>query len=235
MSPRHAADATPVPFGDAEALQILLAEYAALQKALDLAWTLSQQRTNVFFAVLSATAVSVGLVVQATGDRAAVVPFTIVVLGLASFVGIATYVRVVQALQEATFAILGMNRIRRHLRDRAPATAPYFTLPMNDDEASLHRGVGGMYGHGAERLSYRYALLHVHGVVAVLSGCLAGSGVAFAVAQIVSAPAVSLAAGVAACVVVVVVLFRHLHASVSDLRRSWNPVFPASKTGGGTS
>jgi hypothetical protein len=211
---------------DASSIQILLAEYAMLQASLKVSWDLTQQRTATFFTVLSATAVAVGLVVQASGVVASVVPFTLVALAIALFVGLSTFLRVVQALQEVTIIILGMNRIRRFMVDAAPRYSRLFSLPVNDDEASLHRGVGGMHGHGAEGMRRGYGVLQVPGLIAAVNAALAGLGAAV-VATGLAMQATAIGVGVAVFAVVLALSLRHWQRAGDDVRRSIDPLFPS--------
>jgi hypothetical protein len=135
---------------------------------------------------------------------------------------------VIQALREAMLSILSMNRMRHVLQDHAARAAALFTLPVNDDERSLHRGVGGMHGHGPEGLSLRYSLLQVHGVIAILGGGLTGSATAIAAAQLIPA-GVAVALGAVVFLTIIGVLLREWRRTVSDFRRSWEPLFPSTR------
>jgi hypothetical protein len=211
---------------DPTSLQVLLAEYAMLQDSLQLSWNLTQQRTNMFFTVLSATAAAVGLVAQASGLGTGLIPFTVVVLAIALFVRLSTFVRVVQALQEVTLIILGMNRIRRFMRDAAPRYAAFFTLPVNDDESSLHRGIGGMYGHGPQGLRRAYGVLQMPGVLGAINAALAAAAVSIAVASF-ARQAIAILIGALIFVVVLAASLWYWRRAIDDIRRSWDPVFPS--------
>jgi hypothetical protein len=238
--PREVMNETAPPRGvggeqpDTASLQVLLAEYAMLQSALKLSWDLTQQRTTVFFTVLSATAVATGLVAQASGGTFLVL-FAVIALAVALFVGLSTFVRVVEALQEVVVIILGMNRIRRFMRDAAaPQYGRLFSLPVNDDEASLHRGIGGMYGHGAEGMRRGYGVMQVPGVIAAVNAAIAGIAVTVVVTS-VSAQTTAILIGASAFVVVLAVLLRHWRRATDQIRASLEPAFPsdASRPGGG--
>ncbi len=211
---------------DATSVQVLLAEYAMLQASLKVSWDLTQQRTSMFFTVLSAAAVAVGLVAQASGAGTVLVPFTVVVLAIALFVGLSTFLRVVQAMQEVTLIILGMNRIRRFMRDAAPRYAKLFTLPVNDDEASLHRGIGGMHGHGAQGMRRGYGVLQVPGVIAAVNAALAAVAAAIAVAGVVT-QTTAILVGALVFVVVLAGSLRHWRRATDEIRRSLDPIFPS--------
>jgi len=211
---------------DRASVPVVLAEYAMLQASLKLSWDLIQQRTSVFFGVLSATAVAIGLVAQAQGASMALGPFTAVALAIVLFVGLSTFLRVVQALQEVAIIILGMNRIRHFMRDSAtPRATRLFALPVNDDEASLHRGIGGMHGHGAEGMQRGYGVLQVPGVIAAINAALAAVAVAI-VAAGVTAQMAAIVVGVVVFVVVLAVSLEYWRRAAADVGRSWDPLFP---------
>jgi hypothetical protein len=211
---------------DGTSVQVLLAEYAMLQASLKLSWDLTQQRTGMFFTVLSATAVAVGLVAQAPGAGTALVPFTVVALAIALFVGLSTFLRVIQALQEVTIIILGMNRIRRFMRDAAPRYAKLFTLPINDDEASLDRGIGGMHGHGAEGMRRGYGILQVPGAIAAVNATLAAVATAIAVAGLAT-QTTAIVVGVLVFAAVLTVSLWYWQRAAHEVRCSLDPVFPS--------
>ncbi len=211
---------------DGTSTQLLLAEYAMYQASLKLSWDLVQQRTSVFFGVLSATAVAVGLVAQASSVASAVVPFTLVALAIVLFVGLSTFLRVVQALQEIAIIILGMNRIRRFMRDAtAPRYANLFSLPVNDDQAALHRGIGGMHGHGAGGMRRGYHIFQVPGVIAAVNAGLAAVASAIAVAGF-AGQTIVVVTGVGVFAIVLVVSLEYWRRATDDVERSWDPLFP---------
>jgi hypothetical protein len=193
---------------------------------------LLQQRTSVYFGVLSATAVAVGLVAQASGAGTVLVPFTVVALAVVLFVGLSTFLRVVQALQEVAIIILGMNRIRRFMRDAAaPRYASLFSLPVNDDQPSLHRGIGGMHGHGAGRMRRGYHILQVPGVVAAINAALAAIASAIALTGLTS-QTIAIAVGVGVFALVLVVSLQYWRRATDDVDRSWDPLFPTENPSG---
>jgi hypothetical protein len=207
-------------------VQVLLAEYAMLQASLKLSWDLTQQRTNVFFTVLSATAVAVGLVAQASGGSV-LAQFAVIAFAIVLFVGLSTFLRVVQALQEVTIIILGMNRIRRFMRDAAaPRYARLFTLPVNDDEASLDRGIGGLYGHGAEGMRRGYGVLQAPGVIGAINSALAAAATAIAVAG-VATQTTAILIGAFVFIVVLAASLRHWRHAADEMRRTLTPIFPS--------
>lgn len=209
---------------DERILRVLLAEYSVLQTSLGNAWGQAQQRTNVLLAVLSALAVAIGLAAQATGFAGSMA-FTLVVLSIALFVGLATFIRVIQASREAAMIMFNMNRIRHYLRGSAPGSAPYFMLPVNDDEAALLRGLAsGMYRDPPNPLVF--GLVQIPGVVAVVTSAIAGSAVAI-VASLTGITAVMVTSGLGVFAVSLLLLMGYWRRQVMELRDSHTPMFPS--------
>lgn len=205
-------------------LKVLLAEYSVLQSSLGNAWGQAQQRTNVLLAVLSALAVAIGLAAQTTGFAESMA-FTLVVLSIALFVGLATFVRVIQASREAAMIIFNMNRIRRFLRDTTPDSAPFLMLPVNDDRAALLRGLAtGMYRDPPNPLVF--GLVQIPGVVAVVTSAIAGSAAAI-VASLTDNAVLMVASGIGFFAVSLVLLMGYWRRQVDELRESHSPMFPS--------
>lgn len=202
---------------DATSLQVVMAEYAMLQASLKLSWDLTQQRTATYFTVLSAAAVAIGLVAQASGGTA-LAPFAVAALGIAMFVGLSTFLRVVQALQEVTIIVLGMNGIRGFLKAAAaPEYAGLFTLPARGDEASLHIGIGGMHGHGAEGMRGGYGVLQIPGVIAAINAGLAAAAITIATAEVTTETA-AISLGVLVFSAVLAGSLRHWRKAADEIR-----------------
>src|SRR5262249_52417686 len=122
---------------------------------------------------LSAIAVALGIAGQSRVDELFFV-FALVLLAVGLFLGIATFVRVVQASRESVLLLLNLNRIRHHFMEAAPEAAPYLMLPVADDEASLYRGLdSGMPGHARSVLGY--GLVQTAGVIAVVDAVVAAA------------------------------------------------------------
>ena len=101
--------------------EVLSDEYSVLMSGLSSAWSASLTRTSIFIYSLSAAGVALGFVAQEGLDQGPFRTLALVVLPLVLFLGIATFVRLVQVQRESVIYITGMNRIR-HLA-AAPAGA----------------------------------------------------------------------------------------------------------------
>lgn len=176
---------------------ILRAEYGVYMSALTANWSVGMARTTLLLGVLSATTVALGFVVQGTGFGPEFYLFALVLLPVTLFLGLATFVRVVQIQREGVVCLIGMNRIRRFAKESVPAAAPYLIFSTHDDELSLYRNLGTGVMRSPPRFRLLYALVQVPGVVAVVDAVIAGA-IAGIVAALLggSAPVALLVAGV---------------------------------------
>ena len=101
------------PFDDPRSMQILSTEHWSLLATRSLSWSESFARAGLFPSVVSATAVALALVGQATdfGDR--FVAFALVMLPVDLFVGLATFTRLDEVNGEDAVWVAGMNRIEQ--------------------------------------------------------------------------------------------------------------------------
>jgi hypothetical protein len=204
--------------------EVLSDEYSVLMSALSSAWSASLTRTSIFIYSLSAAGVALGFVAQGGLDQGPFRTLALVVLPLVLFLGIATFVRLVQVQRESIIYITGMNRIRHFFQERAPGSRPYFVLPANDDETALYRSFGTGMNRRPPRRELLYLVVQTQGIVGVLAGAVAaafgglaaapaGAGVAWVVA------ALAFAATVAA-------LFTYWQRSLATLRAAIRPIHP---------
>ena len=92
------------------------------------------------------------------------------------FVGLATFVRLVQVNNEDTQWVYGMNRLRHAYLEADPTLAPYFMTAWHDDEIGMLMSMGAR--PGGSRLLHR--LITTPGMLGVVNGVLAGVLVGFA-------------------------------------------------------
>ena len=134
--------AEPSPSGDRDSpaalrAQILATEHWSLLATRNAVWQEIFSRTGTFLTVLSATVVALSLVVQATGFEQSFRIIALLVLPLVLFVGLGTYLRLVEADLEDAWLVIGMNRLRHAYIELAPELDPYFVTGRHDDEAGL--------------------------------------------------------------------------------------------------
>lgn len=171
-----ASDRPRDPLDDPRALQILSTEHWSLLTARSLVYNESFTRAGMFFSVLSATLVALGLISTGTGFTP---PFFVVaafVLALDLFIGLATLGRVGAVSDEELRYSQGMNRLRAAYFRIAPGLDPYFITSPYDDFASVAAFYGppapGMLGEVAHGLTTLPGMLAV--VCSAIFGALVG-------------------------------------------------------------
>lgn len=171
-----ASSPAPAPTADPMAVaEVLRGEYSILMSGLTANWQIGMARTTLMLGVLSATTVALGFVAQGTGFGTEFYLFALVLLPVTLFLGLATFVRVVQIQREGVVCVIGMNRIRRFAQDVVPAAAPYFVFSTHDDQLSLYRNLGTGITRRPPRFRLIYALVQVPGIVAVVDAVIAGA------------------------------------------------------------
>ena len=128
---------------DAVRVQILATEHWSLLATRSITYNAIFSRTNIFLTVLSAAVVALALVGQATdfGDRFYV--FSLLVLPVTLFIGVATYIRIIDARLQDYWPVYGMNRLRHAYLEIAPELEPNFVTGHHDDPHGIHETTAG--------------------------------------------------------------------------------------------
>jgi hypothetical protein len=215
------------PLDDPRALQILSTEHWSLLATRSLSWNESFARAGLFLSVVSATAVALALVAQATSFGAGFIAFALVMLPVDLFVGLATFTRLDEVNMEDVLWVAGMNRIRHAYMEIGPGLAPYFISAATDDAAGLEKTLG-VHRPGSAMAHW---IVTMPGMIAVIDGVLAGLivGVAgIALGGMAITP--SIAAGAVVGVALPVVLALRSQSSYRWLLGAYRPNFPSSAT-----
>jgi hypothetical protein len=158
------------PLDDPRALQILTTEHWSLLATRSLSWNESFSRAGLFLSVLSATAVALALVAQATAFGPGFIAFALVMLPIDLFIGLATFTRLDEVNGEDLLWVAGMNRLRHAYLEIGAGLSPYFVAGSHDDDAGL-RQTFGVHPPGN---AVAHWLVTMPGMVAVIDAVLAG-------------------------------------------------------------
>ena len=131
------ASPTGKALDDPRALQILSTEHWSLLAGRSLAYNEAFTRAGMFLTALSASMVAIAFVAQADRAGSAFPTFTLILLGFDLFVGLTTYLRLVETTREDLRSVQGMNRIRHAYLEMVPGLAPYFVSSDRDDLAGI--------------------------------------------------------------------------------------------------
>ena len=157
---------------DAVRVQILATEHWSLLATRSLLWSEAFTRASIFLTVLSAAVVALALVAQATGTDEEFTLFGLVVLPVVLFVGVATYVRLMNINNEDARLVQGMNRLRHGYLDIAPELEPYFVTDHHDDVRGVTETMGAE--HELPRPFWLKVLFSTPGVVGIIDCVLVG-------------------------------------------------------------
>jgi hypothetical protein len=208
---------------EAVRIQILATEHWSLLATRSITYGAIYSRANVFLTVVSAAVVALALVAEATefGDR--FYSFALLVLPVAFFIGLGTYIRLVDARIEDFWLLSGLNRLRHAYLEIAPGLERYFVTGHHDDE----RGLSETYGPGTENRLLRL-IASTSTVVGVIDAALAGvvGGLLARVVGAGSGP--SLLIGAAVTSVAVALLVHADRGMISRGRRRLEPRFARS-------
>jgi hypothetical protein len=204
-------------------LQILTTEHWSLLATRSMTWNEAFSRAQMFLSALSGGIVALALASQAMGFGSGFIIFALLLLPVLLFLGLATFVRLVDINNEDNLWVAGMNILRHAYLDAAPDLEQYFVSGANDDEASIMRTFGATPGSGA----FVHGFVTTPGMLAVVDAMLAAvlAG-AVAIALKLDTPFV-LGIGVVAFVVSIVLLVAYQFRSVVIPWRKYHPRFPA--------
>ena len=201
-------------------MQILATEHWNLLATRNITYGAIYSRATIFLTVVSAAVVALALAAEATefGDRFYV--FALLVLPVAFFIGVGTYIRLVDARIEDFWLQSGLNRLRHAYLEIAPGLEPYFVTGHHDDEQGLYE----TYGPGTGSRFYRL-IGETSTLVAVINAALAGVVVGLVANAAGTGSELSLSIGAVVTTVLVVSLVDTSRRLIERGRRSLEPRF----------
>jgi len=117
--------------------QMLATEHWSLLATRSLSWNESFSRASMFLSLLSGAVVALALVAQATQFGSGFSVFAVLLLPVVLFVGIATFVRLVEINNEDVVWVRGMNRLRGAYLELDPGLAKYFVTGTDEEPAAI--------------------------------------------------------------------------------------------------
>lgn len=239
MAPEHAsgrAGSDPAsaldPDGDgtlppAMRLQILTTEHWSLLATRSLSWNEAFSRASMFLSALSGAVVALALVAQATSFGETFETFALLILPVVLFLGIATFVRLVEINHEDVRWVIGMNLLRHAYLAGAPELRPFFITGWHDDETGIMATFGAKPGPGA----FAHEFVTTPGVLAVIDGVLAGILMGIVTARLDASSAISLGSGAVVGVVTIGLLVAYQYRGAVRPRSRRRARFPDEGSG----
>ena len=213
------------PLAPAVRVQILATEHWSLLATRSTAQAEVLSRIAILLTFVSASAVSLALVGQATDfdDRFSV--FAVVLLCLVLLVGTMTLMRVHNASEEDYALVIGMNRLRAAYTELDPALERYFVASTRDDDSGVMRTYNFYRANPVTHALGSTGLL-----VLVVDGAVTGvlTGV---ISSAAGAPtALTVVLGILAGLVFVASMLVYPVRRFLRQRREYQPLFPSAGT-----
>lgn len=193
--------------------QLLATEHWSLLATRSMSWNEAFSRTAMFLSTLSAATVALALAGPAMAFGSAFALFALIVLSVTLFLGVATYVRLLQVNNEDLYWVSGMNMIRGAYTKLSPGIEDDFVAGHTLDAEGFARTFGAV--DVTTDVSPFHMLVTTPAVVGVISSAIAGLMAGLLAIQLgIGAPA---AVGVG-----VAVFFAAVVVSISYGRRQAN-------------
>lgn len=187
--------------------QFLTTEHWSLLATRSMSWNEAFSRTSMFLSTLSAATVALALAgpVMAFGGMFPL--FALVVLSVTLFLGVATYVRLLQVNNEDLLWVFGMNRLRGAYSRISPGIEKEFVAGWTVDRAGIARTFGAV--NVTSDPSPLHALLTTPAVVGVISCAIGGVMAALVATQLGVGEATAIGAGIATFLAAVVLMLAY--------------------------
>ena len=184
--------------------QLLSTEHWSLLATRSMSWNEAFSRTSMFLSTLSAATVALALAGPAMSFGSAFPLFALVVLSVTLFLGLATYVRLIQVNNEDLYWVAGMNVIRGAYTELSPGIEDSFVTGWSIDTEGMARTFGAV--DVTSSVSPWHMLVTTPAVVAVISSAIAGVIGGLIAAQLAMPMGIAVGIGVAVFLLAVVLL-----------------------------
>ncbi len=151
----------------AQILQTLTTEHFVLQTARSATIADANGRAGIFLSSVSSGIVALAFVGQVSDLGQPFFVFSLVLFPSLFFLGLATFLRVLQTSMEDVLLARGINRIRHYYIEIAPDVRDYFILSTHDD-------FRGVLHNMAARESWWQPLVTTGGTILVVNAIIAG-------------------------------------------------------------
>jgi hypothetical protein len=203
-------------------LTALTTEHFTLQGARAATTSEGAARSSLFLGSVSSALVALGFLASVSGgDSALFRTFALTALPTLCFLGLVTYVRLVELGTEDVLYGRAINRIRSHYLQIAGDDARLFMLKANDDALGVLTNMGLRVTPVQLYLTNSFA-------IAIVTAVLAGSTIALAVGVVTGAPlGANVAAGALAAIGAVAALMRFSRTHYGRAAFLDDPLFPS--------
>jgi len=208
-------------------LTTLTTEHFTLQGARSQTVSESASRASLYLFSVSSTLVALGFVTQVSRAGEVFQLFALTVLPSLYFLGVSTFVRLVQSSVEDVVYGRAINRIRHYYLEQAGPESRYFMLGANDDAFGVIRNMGLSVGS-------RWQLYFTaSATVGIINGVVGAGAVAILLGVTLGLPLAAAALAGAAFLVASVALSmrydRRCHEGLGGFHESLFPSLPADR------
>jgi hypothetical protein len=152
--------------------QFLATEHWSLLATRSMSWNEAFSRTGMFLSTLSAATVALALAGPAMSFGGAFPLFALIVLTVTLFLGVATYVRLLQVNNEDLYWVTGMNMLRGEYARLVPGIERAFVSGHTLDVEGIARTFGAF--DVTSNPSPLHMLITTPAVVGVITSAIAG-------------------------------------------------------------
>ena len=209
--PQHHNEHFPVELSS-QLVSIITTEHYNLQTGRSMAIAETNGRSSLFVGAVSSGLIALTFVGQISHLGTAFFVFSLVVIPTLVFMGLITFVRVLQSGSADITLARGVNRIRHLYLEHAPQLQPYFMLSAHDDR-------GETLSHEEMSTSWVQVFFNTAGMIAVINSVLIGSFVGLLLAVFSLPLWVCTSAGVVTFLVSVVLHQRYQWSQWMRVRR----------------
>lgn len=205
----------------AQITQIMTTEHFTLQTARSATISDANGRTTLFLGSVSSTLVALAFVGQVSNMGEPFALFALVLFPVLIFIGLTTFIRVLETAIEDIIYAWEINRIRHYYAEIAPIVQKYFIQSTHDDWQGMTQNMAIFSGT-------LQIFLTTAGMVSVVNSALVGVFTGIALRALVSATsAASLIVGVAAFLVSVFLHVRYQRVQWNRSTARLTTLFPA--------
>jgi hypothetical protein len=225
MDDRDDTAADPVERREPDPQQLLTAlttEHFTLQGARTQTIAESSARASVYVFSVSSALVALGFIAQISAIGDIFNTFALTVLPTLYFLGVVTYIRLVESGAEDYRYGMAINRIRHYYKEIAGDRADLFLLSGHDDPKGVFANMGIPFDEG------RTPIFAFSTAIAVLNGVVGGGAVAIALGALADASlGLAASAGAVAAIASVVGWIAYADRLLDARATADKPIFPS--------
>lgn len=174
--------------------QLLATEHWSLLATRSLSWNEAFSRTGMFLSTLSAATVALALAGPAMAFGGAFPLFALIVLAVTLFLGVATYIRLLQVNNEDLYWVTGMNILRGEYTRLVPGIEESFVAGHTLDVEGMARSYAAF--DVTSNPSPWHMLITTPAVVGVIASAIAGVIAGLLAIQLGLAEVIAVTAGI---------------------------------------